>query len=61
VIVPVEKTDRDEDPEEDSYSEEALPTNYENDAISTDVSSRNKDSDSLATECERLKKELEVS
>jgi len=59
VIVPVENTDRDEDSEESSDSEEALPTNYDSDAISTDVSSKNKDSDSLATECERLKKELE--
>jgi len=57
--IAIENTDRDEDSEEDSDSEEALPTNYESDAISTDVSSRNKDSDSLATECERLKKELE--
>jgi len=61
VIVPVDNTDCDEDSEEDLDSEEALPTNYESDAISTstDVSCRNKESDSLATEWERLKKELE--
>jgi len=55
VIVPVENTDCDEDFEEDSDSEEPLLTNRESDAISTDVSSK----DSLVTECERLKKELE--